>query len=287
MPQETYLRRRTMEALNTDHLDEDLVDLSLNMLTSAFAELVSSTGSENAPTVTIDALARHYANMLIAGRFVVFRDPTDNITYYVKAHGNDLVAVFHPLGPWYNRWMAIGTTESVLISLGITVPAFTDITLIDRVFGFQPDNIVKDVPTAAVTVDNRPFWRWHIGGSPTIPAGAAVELLQERNSEAPTLETVTPIAEPSTASATVELATPGVDPVVAVPQTAMGLAFAGAMNQPRGSERRDGDRRRGGTERREMTREQTGDPQDHRHLPPHAQVTEQVLDKVHADHARA
>lgn len=280
---QSYLRRRTMEALHSENLDKDIVDLPLNMLTSAFAELVSSTGGSQAPAVEINPLARHYAQMLIADRFVVFRDPTDNITYYVKAHGNDLVAVFYPLGPWYDRYMAIGTTESVLVTLGITTPAFTDFTILDRIFGFTPENIIKDVPTASVTTDQRPFWRWHIGGNPVIPAGQAVELINERNSAAPELRTVTPAAEPSTTSSTVELQTPGADPVVAVPQTAMGLAFAGAMNQPRGTERRDGDRR-GRQERRELT-PQGVDPKDHTHMPPHSQVSEQVLDREHERHS--
>jgi hypothetical protein len=275
--EKNYLRRRTMEVLHTENLDKDLCDLSLNQLMSAFAELVSASGDDKSPPMDVSPLARHYAQKLVTGLFVVFRDPSDNITYYVKAHGYDLVAVFHPLGPWYNRWMAIASTESILVSLGITTAAFTDITILDRIFGWPAENLINDVPTADVTTDQRPFWRWHIAGAPKIRAAQAVEVLAERNAETPELKTVQAAAEPSTPDSVVELSSEGVQPVIAIPQTAMGQAFAGAMNQPRGGERRDGDRRRGGgAERREMAR----DANDHTHLAPHTQALEQVLDQA-------
>lgn len=266
-----YLRRRVMDILHSDRLEADVKDLSLNLLMTAFAQMVASNGDHPPASMETSNLARHYASKLISDKFVVIRDPEDNRIYYTAAHGNDVVAVFYPMDIFYDIYCAIGSSSTVLASMGITTRTFTDHAIIDRIFRLPPErdnNVVIDTPVGVIDQQRHIHWQWHVPGS-EIPKEVAKAVQEHREGGQPELEVILPtVAAPGNNDRIVELAQAGAG-------TAMGQAFI-AANQARGKDRRnDGDRR-------ELAAASTGKgtPQQRHYESPGEQTAHQVAQQA-------
>lgn len=158
-----YLTKRLCSILGVDKLQ--IKDLPLDMLMTAYSVKVGDErAQDNRITLEVPALATHYAKRLSHGKFVVFRDPTDNVIYHVVARGNDLIAVFYTIGPWLNIYSIICSSDVVLREVGITASATMDKRVIDGIFGFADEDHQKPVEGATATLQDhskQPHWKWH------------------------------------------------------------------------------------------------------------------------------
>ncbi|BCM95068.1 hypothetical protein [Burkholderia phage FLC6] len=185
-----YLINRTKQVMRVTQLEPK--DLSLDMLMTAYASLYldGAAGNDKRISMKVPALATHLAEKLMQDKFVIINDPDFNKWYWVKAFGQDLIAVYYSIGPWLNVHGVKATSEDILRELNILTPTTTDLKVIDRIFGFRPIDPKEDDHTPATAVvnksDNQMHWMWHSG------TRAAERKQQDREVESPTAEVLAP-----------------------------------------------------------------------------------------------
>lgn len=230
-----YLNRRVTQILGVNEIDTK--SLSLNMLMTAYTNRVNNSGIDQGITAKVSGLAKHYANILMEGKFVVFRGEEDNRTYYVVARERDLVAVFHPIGTGFDIYAAYGTSDQVLHNCGITTMSFTDHDILDNLFNWGPEkkHLNKD-KEEVVSADIHPggplAWHWHqpvpdvkVDSSHTEPTGAEKKLTEVKIPAS----FVEPAGAPASEDRRVEMTTTG-----ATTPTVMEQSFNKAKNQQQG-----------------------------------------------------
>lgn len=182
-----YLTQRVKHALRTEELA--IKDLSLDTLMTAYASVYTDgdAGNDHRITMKIPALATHYAKLLNQDKFVVIRDPFENRQYFIKAYGEDLIAVCYAIGPWSNIYNVKCTSEDTLRALNINTPVVTDLKVIDAIFGFKPrsGDVEDHTPaTALITPEHTGLhWQWHTGHKPSKKATEAVGSADEAGVE--------------------------------------------------------------------------------------------------------
>ncbi|BAS04825.2 hypothetical protein [Ralstonia phage RSF1] len=166
-----YLIKRIKQVLRTDELNPK--DLSLDMLMTAYASVhdEGASGSDDRITMKVPALATYYARLLDEGKFVVINDPFENRWYFVKAHEQDLIAVYYAIGPWLNFYGIKATSEHTLRELNINQAVIADFRILDRIFNFRPWNPEAEddkEPATMVIEESQPGarWLWHTGHKP-------------------------------------------------------------------------------------------------------------------------
>lgn len=176
-----YLTEQVKKALGVQELKPK--NLYLDELMTAFMSRITDRNADLAISMEVSALAKHYAEKLARGEFVVFFDPSIAREYYVKAFGDDLVAVFYTYGPWYNCYSVMAGQAETLENLGMKGPVTRDVRILDGLFGFGEYDltIVPDVVTGSLPNDNRPRWDWHQKEDPAVKAAAAVEAQNQAN----------------------------------------------------------------------------------------------------------
>lgn len=137
MSKVNYLVKRLCKQKGVNELVID--EMTIDQLLDAF---MGDGEAPAVPQITINPRLRVkpmptiYANLLKAGKTVVINDPNDFRTYYVTAYEGELIAVFQPMGPWYETYSARCTNQQVLIELGIIANSFKDHRILDGIFQF-------------------------------------------------------------------------------------------------------------------------------------------------------
>jgi hypothetical protein len=239
-----HLFNRACKLLGVENVEAVAKDIQLNAVAAAFQSLNAAPG---AVAATADDMATHYAEKLMMGDMVVFRDPLDLRTYYVTKYNESLVSVFYTLGLGFNIYTVMSTDPKTIADLGITKRSTDDLFIIDEIFGFHEDLGEVEIiptPTVSVTVDTPAVaWFAPVMTSPTEPTPIVVE--EPANQTMAVAATPVAVA-PRPIDETVQAAIAD-----AIPETAMGRAFLSAGN-PGNSER--GNERRKEQERREQQR---------------------------------
>lgn len=176
-----YLTEQVKKALGVQELKPK--NLYLDELMTAFMSRITDRNADLAISMEVSALAKHYAEKLARNEFVVFFDPSIAREYYVKAFGDDLVAVFYTYGPWYNCYSVMAGQSETLENLGMKGPVTRDVRILDGLFGFGEYDlsVVPDVVTGSLPNDNRPRWDWHQKEDPAVKAAAALEAQNQAN----------------------------------------------------------------------------------------------------------
>jgi hypothetical protein len=236
-----HLFDRACKMLNVENVEAVAKSIQLNAVAAAFQSL---NGAPGAFAAVADDMATHYAEKLIMGDMVVFRDPLDLRTYYVTKYNDSLVSVFYTLGLGFNIYTVMSTDPKTIAELGITKRSTDDLFIIDEIFGFDEDlGEVEIIPTPTVSVlADTPVVAWFapVMTSPTEPT----VVVEEPGSQSMAVP-ATPVAvEPRTVEPAIQDAIAN-----AQPETAMGRAFlaSGVGNSARGR-----DRRQERAERREL-----------------------------------
>lgn len=137
MSKVNYLVKRLCKQKGVSELN--IEDMLMEHLLDAFigkevqpSKIILTTN----PKPKVKTLPTVYAIQLRAGKPVVIRDPEDNRIYYVKAFEDELVAVYHTLGPWTDIYSARSTNPALLAELGIVTNSFKDHRILDGIFQF-------------------------------------------------------------------------------------------------------------------------------------------------------